>query len=148
MDLPQQIALMREAVSGKPGAERISGCGTDILAGEPFPGEPAYDVIWMSQFLDCFSPGQILSILSRAVAVMRPHTRLCIMDLLWNRQKYEPAAMCLTLTSLYFTAMANGDSKMYYSGDLAALCDEAGLRVEESYDSIGQGHNIMVCRKK
>lgn len=148
MDLPQQIALMREAVVGKEGAERISGYGTDILAGEPFPQEPSYDVIWMSQFLDCFSPEQILSILRRAAAIMRPDTRLCIMDLLWNRQKYEPAAMCLTLTSLYFTALANGNSKMYYSGDLAALCDEAGLRVDESYDGIGQGHNIMVCRKK
>ncbi len=147
LDLPQQIRTMQQETASKPGADRISGCGIDLLSDAPFP-KGAYDVIWMSQFLDCFAPDQIVSILRRAADVMTEDTRLCIMELLWNRQRFEPAALCLTLTSLYFTAMANGNSKMYYSKDLTDLVEEAGLEVEEIHDGIGQGHNILVCKKK
>ena len=112
------------------------------------PSEPKFDVIWMSQFLDCFSEAEILSILKRAASIMIPDTRLCIMELLWDRQRFEPAAMCLTLTSLYFAAIANGNSKMYHSGDFLHLVDKAGLKIEKIYDGIGQGHNILVCKKK
>ena len=147
LDLPQQIRTMQQETASKPGADRISGCGIDLLSDSPFP-KGTYDVIWMSQFLDCFAPDQIVSILRRAADVMTEDTRLCIMELLWNRQRFEPAALCLTLTSLYFTAMANGNSKMYYSKDLTDLVEEAGLEVEEIHDGIGQGHNILVCKKK
>ena len=54
----------------------------------------------------------------------------------------------LTLTSIYFTALANGNSKMYHSDDMARLVAEAGLEVEELHDNLGLGHSIMVCRKK
>ena len=70
LDLPQQIALMEENVRGKKGAERIKGYGIDLLdERQSFPmmsGGP--DAIWMSQFLDCFSMEQIVSILRRAAA--------------------------------------------------------------------------------
>ena len=149
LDLPQQIELMKKETAGKPGAERIEGCGIDMLDfSAAFPRDKEYDVIWMSQFLDCFSEEEILSILSRAAAIMGPDSRLCIMELLWNRQRFEPAAFCLTMTSLYFTAMANGNSKMYYSEDLIALIEKAGMEVETIIDGIGQGHNILVCKKK
>ena len=147
LDLPQQIALMREATAGKVGAERIKGLEMNILSDEDIPSSNEYDVVWMSQFLDCFSPEEIVNILKKASAVMGAYSRLCIMELLWDRQKYEPAAFCLTMTSLYFTAMANGNSKMYYSQDLIALIEEAGLRIEKIVDGIGQGHNILICRK-
>jgi ubiquinone/menaquinone biosynthesis C-methylase UbiE len=148
LDLPPQIELMRKAVAGKEGAERIKGLGMNILHAEAkIPSGNEYDVIWMSQFLDCFSEDEILEILKKAAAVMGKDTRLCIMELLWNRQKYEPAAFCLTMTSLYFTAMANGNSKMYYSEDITKLIEKAGLRVEKIIDKIGQGHNILICRK-
>ena len=114
----------------------------------PFPADRQYDVIWMSQFLDCFGEEEIVSILSRAVASMGPQTRLCIMETFWDRQKFETAALCLTLTSLYFTALANGNSKMYHSDDMRALAEKAGLRVEAIHDNLGPGgHSIMVCRK-
>jgi len=149
VDLPQQIELMKKACEGVVGADRIHGHGMNLLdRSAKLPADKEYDVIWMSQFLDCFSEEEIVSILSRAAEIMTKDTRLCIMELLWNRQKYEPAAMCLTLTSLYFTAMANGNSKMYYSEDLKRLVERAGLEAEEIHDGIGQGHNIIVCRKK
>ena len=148
-DLPQQIEMMRHATAGKPGAERIHGIGMDILDEQnTFPTDHQYDVIWMSQFLDCFSEQQIVSILRRAAAIMDSSTRVYIMETLWDRQDYLPAAMSLTMTSLYFTAMANGNSKMYNTDDMARLVHEAGLEIEQIHDRIGNGgHSIIVCKK-
>ena len=101
----------------------------------------------MSQFLDCFSEEQVLSILERAARIMDGTSRLYIMETLWDRQRFEPAAFCLTMTSLYFTAIANGNSKMFHSEDLTRLVEQAGLEVEIIHDNLGQGHSILVCRK-
>jgi ubiquinone/menaquinone biosynthesis C-methylase UbiE len=147
VDLPQQIGLMRKAVAGMPGEERIDARPMNVLEREnDFPTDVNPDIIWMSQFLDCFSEEEILSILSRVKKVMHPGARLLIMETFWDRQKYEPASFCLTMTSLYFTAMANGNSKMYHSDDMIRLVREAGLEVEEIHDGLGQGHSILVCK--
>lgn len=99
----------------------------------------------MSQFLDCFSEEEIVSILTRAREAMTADTRLFIMETFWDRQRFEPAAFCLTMTSLYFTAIANGNSKMYHSEDMMRLVRKAGLEVEAIHDGLGQGHSIMKC---
>lgn len=147
-DLPQQICLMREATKGKEGAERIHGVGMNLLdPTSAFPTDKRYDVIWMSQFLDCFSEEQIVSILSRAAKIMDKDNRLLIMETLWDRQKYLAAAFALTQISLYFTALANGNSKMYNTDDMLRLVKEAGLEVEAMHDNLGMGgHTIMVCK--
>jgi len=148
VDLPQQLAMMREFTKGKTGADRIDGYGMNLLdAAQPFPTDKHYDIIWMSQFLDCFGEDEILSIVSRAAKVMDKDSRLCIMETFWDRQKYPASAFALTMTSLYFTALANGNSKMYHSGDMAQLVKKAGLEVEQIHDSLGFGHSIMVCKK-
>ena len=147
MDLPQQIELMKNATSGLKGSERINGYGLNLLdPNSSFPTDKEYDAIWMSQFLDCFSLNEIVSILKRASKIMTPNTRLYIMETLWDRQKYEPAAFCLTQISVYFTAIANGNSKMYHSEDMINAIKEAGLEVEEIHDQLGQGHSIIVCK--
>ena len=150
LDLPQQIGMMKENTKGKEGAERIKGYGINLLDKDAsFPKrEEGLDAIWMSQFLDCFSEDEIVSILTRAKAVMNADTRIFIMETLWDRQKFETAAFCLTMTSLYFTAMANGNSKMYHSEDMTRLVNEAGLEVEQIYDGLGQCHSVIVCRLK
>lgn len=150
LDLPQQIGLMKANIAGKPGAERISGHGIDLLDDSSvFPvHDGGLDAIWMSQFLDCFSMDEIVSILSRAKSAMSPHTRIYIMETLWDRQRFEPAAFCLTMTSLYFTALANGNSKMYNTEDITECIQRAGLEVETIHDNLGQGHSILVCRRQ
>ena len=148
LDLPQQIKMMQENVAGKPGAERIKGIGINLLdtASEIPAREGGLDAIWMSQFLDCFSMPQIIDILKRASAVMTTETRIYIMETLWDRQRFEPAAFCLTMTSLYFTALANGNSKMYNTEDMEYCIREAGLEIETIHDHLGQGHSIIVCK--
>ena len=146
MDLPQQLELMRLAVKDLPGAERISGHGANLLdAAVPFP--TGFDAIWMSQFLDCFSEAEVTSILTRAAASMPTEGRLYIMETFWDRQRYETAAFCLAQTSLYFTALANGNSKMYYSPDMERCVAAAGLTVDTIHDNLGLGHSIMTCTR-
>ena len=149
LDLPQQIGMMKENVKGKEGAERISGYGINLLDEKAlFPKrEGGLDAIWMSQFLDCFSMEQIVGILKRAKEAMTDDTRIYIMETLWDRQRFEPAAFCLTMTSLYFTALANGNSKMYNTADMEECIHQAGLEVEQIHDHLGQGHSILVVRK-
>ena len=149
LDLPQQIGLMQRQVAGKPGADRISGYGINLLDEvQHFPADRSVDAIWMSQFLDCFSMDEIVNILRRASESMTANTRLYIMETLWDRQKYEPAAMALTMTSLYFAAIANGNSKMYHTEDMQACIEKAGLMVECIHNGLGHGHSILVCRLK
>ena len=77
---------------------------------------------------------------------MGSNTRIYIMETLWDRQRFEPAAFCLTMTSLYFTAIANGNSKMYNTEDMEYCIRKAGLEIEKIYDHLGQGHSIIVCK--
>ncbi len=150
LDLPQQIQMMKKHIAGKNGAERIKGYGINLLdKAAEFPvRDGGLDAIWMSQFLDCFSMDEIIGILKRAKKAMTAQTRVYIMETLWDRQKFEPAAFCLTMTSLYFAAMANGNSKMYNTEDMATCIKEAGMEIEHIHDYLGQGHSIIVCSKK
>ena len=149
MDLPQQVDMMMRQTAGKPGADRIEAFGTDLLdRSNSFPTNKHYDAIWMSQFLDCFSEEEIQSILERAAKIMDSKSRVYIMETLWDRQRFETAAFCLTMTSLYFTALANGNSKMYNTDDMVRIVSQAGLEVETIHDHLGLGHSIIVCKKK
>lgn len=148
MDLPQQLNMMRARTKGLNGADRIDGYGIDLLSPTSSFPDKTYDAIWMSQFLDCFSEEEIFSILSKATKSMNGDTRLYIMETFWDRQKYEAAAFCLTQISLYFTALANGNSKMYHSEAMQRLVEKAGLVIEDIHDSLGRGHSIMVCKLK
>jgi len=146
MDLPQQLAMMKEQIAGKKGSDRISGYAADLLDEKaPFP--KGFDAIWMSQFLDCFSEAEIVSICKRAVESMDDDSLLFIMETLWDRQQNETAAFAVTHISLYFTAMANGNSKMYYTDDLIRCVEAAGLTVTKIHDGLGGGHSILVCKK-
>ncbi len=145
MDLPQQLAMMREQTKGKPGADRIHGHGANLLD-EKVPFPTGFDAIWMSQFLDCFSEEEVISILTRAAKSMQAESRLFIMETFWDRQRFETASYCLAQISIYFTAMANGNSKMYYSNDMIRCINAAGLEVETIHDGLGQGHSLVVCK--
>ncbi|MBD5367423.1 MAG: class I SAM-dependent methyltransferase [Bacteroides sp.] len=149
VDLPQQLELMKQATADIQGAERIHGYGMNLLDAEAaFPTNHRWDAIWMSQFLDCFGEEEIVSILTRASRVMDPGTRLYIMETLWDRQRFEPATLCLTLTSVYFTAIANGNSKMYNTDDMSRLISQSGLEIVTIHDNLGQGHSIIECKIK
>ena len=104
------------------------------------------DVIWMSQFLDCFSEAEIIKILKTCVASMDSETELIIIETFTDRQKFDNAKFVLEATSLYFTVMANGNSKMYNSEVFKNLVAKAGLTIVED-TAVGEFHTMLVCKK-
>lgn len=148
VDLPQQLQMMRQNTAGLKGADRIHGYPANMLDEESvLPNNICFEAIWMSQFLDCFGEDEILSILNRVSRIMNEQTRLYIMETCWDRQRFDTAAFCLTQISPYFTAIANGNSKMYHSDDLLKLVEKSGLELEEVHDDLGLGHSIFVVKK-
>ena len=147
VDLPEQLVVAREKIDEQGLAARFNTHAANLL--DPTAPLPqGADVIWMSQFLDCFGEADILHILQRAAAVMTGDTRLYILELFWDRQQYDAAAMSLNCTSIYFTCMANGQSRMYHSKDMIKLIHQAGLTIDEDVDHIGAGHTLLGCKKK
>ena len=100
----------------------------------------------MSQFLDCFSEEQIVSILQRARSALTAGGRIYIMETLTDRQRFAAAAYSLNATSLYFTAMANGTSRMYRSTTMSRLITAAGLELATAHDDLGIGHTLLECQ--
>ena len=145
-DLEKQLVLARQTIRQHGLENRVSFHATDLLdAAKPLP--TGHDAIWMSQFLDCFSETEIVSILKRAAAAMTAETTLHILELFWDRQPNATAAFCLQQTSLYFTCIANGNSQMYHSSDLLRCLAASGLTVVEQRDQVGQYHTWLKCRK-
>ena len=145
-DLPQQLALARETIRQNGLEDRVDLAAVDLLDESTHLPE-GHDVIWMSQFLDCFSGKQIRSILRRTAQAMRKDDTLFILELFWDRQPNETAAFCLQQTSLYFTCIANGNSQMYNSGDVLQCLDESSFKVIEDIDEVGLYHTLLKCRK-
>ncbi len=143
LDHPGQVTrLMQNAVAAGLDA-RLRTVALDLLDHDrPFP--TGYDVVWMSQFLDCFGEPDITRLLERGAAALVPGGRLCIMEAFWDRQPNDVAELCLQGTSLYFSCMANGTSRMYHSQDLLELIASAGLRVV-SDEPIGHSHTLLTC---
>ncbi|MGN1232474.1 MAG: methyltransferase [Candidatus Cryptobacteroides sp.] len=146
MDLPQQIGLLMDNIKNHPASGRISGHPGNLLdESTVIPG--GFDVVWMSQFLDCFSEEQVLSILKRVSATLKTGARVFIMENLWDRQRFDTASFDLAQTSVYFTAMANGNSKLFFTPDLESLIGSSGLKIVSMQDSLGFGHTLIECVK-
>ncbi len=142
VDLPRQLAVADANLTAAGVRERAHLHPVDLLdAALPLPG--GMDLIWMSQFLSCFSEPAIATILSRAASALAPQGQLLIMDTFWDRQQYDIAAYCLINTSPYFTAMASGNSKIYQSGDYVRLAEAAGLKLLTARDGIGYCHSLL-----
>lgn len=144
-DLPQQIELAKENIASAGLKGKVNFISQNILD-ETLDIPKGYDLIWMSQFLDCFKEADIISILKRVKYSMQKNSKLYIMEPLWDKQRFKTSAYCIINTSPYFTAMANGYSKMFNSVDLKAYIDKAGLEVFEEIDNIGLCQNIIVCK--
>ncbi|MCB2195003.1 MAG: methyltransferase domain-containing protein [Bacteroidetes bacterium] len=145
MDLPGQLNVALENAKKAGFEKQIKGYPTDILDhSQPFP--TGFDAIWMSQFLDCFSEENILQILKRAAQSMTTNTSLFILETYWDRQQFDISTFCLNNTSLYFTAMANGNSRMYHSEDMIRLIEQAGLKIKDIRDNLGVSHTLIECK--
>jgi len=144
VDLPIQLAPARAHLAEAGLLERARWHPLDLLdGGAPLPA--GYELIWMSQLLDCFSEAQIVAVLRKVRAALPPSGRLWILELFWDRQRFEAAAFSLQQTSLYFSCVANGNSRMYESTVFIDLVAQAGLTVTRLTDGVGRFHTLLEC---
>ncbi|MDR1340752.1 MAG: SAM-dependent methyltransferase [Prevotellaceae bacterium] len=146
-DLPGQLEMAKRNAAEKNLSQRMTFVETNLLDGNSSLPE-GYGAVWLSQFLDCFSEDEIVSILKRCAETMDENTRIFILEPFWDRQRFETSTFCLIMTSLYFTAIANGNSRMYTAGIFCKLIEKAGLSIEKSIDNIGVGHTLLKCKLK
>ncbi len=106
----------------------------------------AKDVYWLSQFISCFSKDEILKILKSVVRAASPESRIFILENCWDKQKHRASAFSVINTSLYFTAIASGNSKMYNSRDILDIAEKSGLKIERMIDQLGLAHTLFVFR--
>ena len=146
-DLPGQLNMAKINVEKAGFSNRIGYHEINILdEAQKLP--KGADAIWMSQFLDCFSEDEIVSILTRCHEALGANGKVYIMETFWDRQRFKTAAFSLQMTSLYFTNIANGNSQMYDSAVFNKLIDKAGFKILTETDEVGISHTLQVCVKK
>ena len=143
-DLPIQLDTARAHLDRAGLGDRSRWHPLDLLdADSPLPN--GYELVWMSQLLDCFSEAEIVSVLRKVRAALPPGGRVWILELFWDRQRFEAAAFSLQQTSLYFSCVANGNSQMYDSKVFLGLLPEAGLALTQLVDGVGRFHTLLEC---
>lgn len=146
-DLPEQCETAAANAKANGLSDRISVHPINLLTDTPIPAIPA-QAWWMSQFLDCFSPAQVVSILKRLHKAMVDDAHLFILEPLTDRQPFEVGHLSLTAYSLYFTTMANGNSRFYALSDFEMFLEAAGFALEAVHDNIGAHSTLLVAKKK
>lgn len=133
-DLPGQIKVAQENIGSMPEIrDRVDYHVIDLLNPDSeIPG--GADVYWMSQFLDCFGEEEIEQILLKIRKNIAPEARVYIMETFIDNQRFPAATFSLVATSLYFTAIANGNSKMYTSSALKYIVNKAGFECVGEYN--------------
>ena len=147
LDLPGQANVARKNIKEAGFEDRISIIDTNLLDNSiPFPKDN--DIIWMSQFIDCFSLEEISGLFKRAYDAMSDNACFYILETFWDLQKFQASTYSLHATSLYFTAVANGNSQMFHSNDILQLIEKADFYVDEIHEKIGMSHSLIKCKKK
>ena len=147
MDLPAQIENLARHADIEGVRDRIDTVAIDWLTDAPLTGTEEADLYWMSQFLDCFSLDEARSILVRTARAMKAGAKLAVLEPLVDEQRHEAAALSLAATSLYFTVMANGNSRFFHGGELRRLFTESGLRIVSETPNLGISHTLFILEK-
>lgn len=148
VDLPGQANVAKKNAAEAGFADRIDFSMGNVLDDTTkLPDNP--DAVWMSQFLDCFSLKQITKILKKVYEAATPETNVFVLEPLWDKQRFEASSYSLQATSLYFTCIANGNSKMYRYEELVNAIGEAGFELKTAHHNLGSNaYSLLVFRKK
>ena len=143
MDLPGQTAVAEKNAEAAGFAKRISTQAGNILDQSDLLPAGA-DAVWMSQFLDCFSLHQITKIAKKIYACVDNNCSVYVLEPLWDKQRFMASSYSLQATSLYFTCMANGNSKMYRYGELVQAIEESGLKLKTAHHNLGSNNYTLL----
>ena len=148
LDLPGQVGMARENIAREGLSDRIDAVPVDVL--DPASAFPAgASAVWMSQFLDCFSLDEVGSILRKIWSAVDERCDVYVLEPFWDKQRFEAASYCLQATSLYFTCIANGNSKMYRSGELIDAIRGAGFELADEHHNLGaNAYSLLRFRKR
>lgn len=148
VDLPGQANVAKKNAAEAGFADRIDFSMGNVLDDTTkLPENP--DAVWMSQFLDCFSLKQVVKILKKVYEAATPETNVFVLEPLWDKQRFEASSYSLQATSLYFTCIANGNSKMYRYEELVNAIGEAGFELKTAHHNLGSNaYSLLVFRKK
>lgn len=147
VDLQVQLNVAKKNIDDAGFSDRVNYYAVNMLD-ETTALPKGYDIIWMSQFLDCFSDDEILSILRKCHDALETNGRVFINETFWDVQRFPASAFSLQMTSLYFTTMANGNSQMYDSKVFLKQIDKAGFNIIKQTDDIGLSHTLLELQKK
>lgn len=142
LDHPGQLqkALANAETNGV--RDRVDGVPVDML--DPAVVFPTgFDVVWMSQFLDCFPEADIVRLLERGRDALAPGGKLYILESYWDEQTNDVGRNIVASLSLYFSCIANGTSRMYHSDDFRDCVREAKLQITE--ERRFEKHTLFVC---
>ena len=144
LDLPENISV----VINNP---ELSGCNfypINVLSKNTKYPSLKNCAILMSQFLDCFSKEQILKILTDLKEQINENCSIYILEPFTDNQNFKAAKLSLTHISLYFTAMANGYSKMYTKSEMTEIIESAGLTLVNCHNNLGPfDYTLLECKK-
>ncbi|WP_281240070.1 class I SAM-dependent methyltransferase [Flavobacterium praedii] len=147
LDLPGQTTVARKIIAEAGFENRIDTVDINLLDNSStIPKD--FDIIWMSQFIDCFSMDEIFTLFRKTYDAMNANTSFYILETFWDLQKFQASTYSLHATSLYFTAVANGNSQMYHSTDIIKVIEKAGFIVDEIHEMIGMSHTLIKCKKR
>ncbi|MDR2701376.1 MAG: class I SAM-dependent methyltransferase [Spirochaetaceae bacterium] len=148
VDLPGQIQAAEQKIAQAGFSGRIKTKACNVLDTETVIPSGA-DIIWMSQFLDCFSLDEVTLIMEKARHAAGPAANVYILEPFWDKQRFEAASYSLQAASLYFTCMANGNSKMYRYGELAGAIERAGFDIVDAHHNLGSNdYSLLCCRSR
>ena len=140
LDHPEQLALLRQ--NALKAQVAVNTVPVDLLDhGQSFPTN--HDAVWLSQLLDCFPERDVVGLLERSRAALAKDGRIYVLEPLWDRQPHALARYNVVATSLYFSCIANGTSRMYHSADLIDCARTAGLQVIDD-KPLGHWHTLLV----
>ncbi|MCI5524000.1 MAG: methyltransferase [Spirochaetales bacterium] len=148
VDLPGQTSVAEKNALEAGFSERILTFPGNILDEKTTLPNDA-DAVWMSQFLDCFSLHQITKITKKICSSISENCKVYVLEPLWDKQNFLASTYSLQATSLYFTCMANGNSKMYRYEELVNALKEGGLELKTAHHNLGSNcYSLLVLQKK
>lgn len=147
VDLPGQTKMAQKAISDAGYSSRIDTFCANVLSDDiALPARR--DVYWMSQFLDCFSLEQVTKIIQKIGAVCDKGSSIFVLEPLWDEQKFAGNAYSLVATSLYFSCIANGCSKMYKYSELVGAIEAGGVTLKTAHHNLGRNSYTLLEFKR
>lgn len=150
VDLPVQTEAIPTRDELQDVVDRIDTFSIDWLTDAELRVSPEADLFWMSQFLDCFSEDEAVSILVRTKAAMKVSKAsgnnpvLAVLEPVVDEQRHAAAELSLAATSLYFTAVANGNSAFFRGDMLRTIFKRAGFAIRSEVPNLGISHTLFL----